>query len=252
MRGHATLETQRAMATFQPSPSADQVVGIGGAPVKNTSLNSVVPVGWTIGRTSTPSWSIGTSRKDRPRCRWEPGSVRATHEAPVRQVGQGGPDLLAVDHVVVAASSARPWSRRWPGRNRRPARSSPGTRTPRPRRSSAGSAASAPRCRRRSASGRAAPRRGGSPGPVHRRGRTPRGRSPAGTAAARGRRTPRASRCRSSRAWRGAGPRRRARRTPRARGPATLAAELREVAGEGLLQPRRGPRRGTPRPRGCR
>ena len=39
----------------------------------------------TIGRTSTPGWSIGTSRYDSPSCRLEPGSVRATHEAPVGQ-----------------------------------------------------------------------------------------------------------------------------------------------------------------------
>ena len=64
----------------------------------------------------------------------------------------------------ITHSSARrgaPWSARWPGRSRRPARSSPAPTAPRPRRSSAGTAASARRCRRPSGSGRAAPRRGG-------------------------------------------------------------------------------------------
>ena len=46
------------------------------APVKKTSLNSEPPVSCSIGRTSTPSWSSGTSRKDSPWCRSEPGSVR--------------------------------------------------------------------------------------------------------------------------------------------------------------------------------
>ena len=48
------------------------------APVKKTSLNSEPPVSCSIGRTSTPSWSIGTSRKERPWWRSEPGSVRQT------------------------------------------------------------------------------------------------------------------------------------------------------------------------------
>ena len=47
------------------------------APEKKTSLNSEPPVSCSIGRISTPSWSSGTSRKDRPWWRSEPGSVRA-------------------------------------------------------------------------------------------------------------------------------------------------------------------------------
>ena len=38
---------------------------------------SEVPVSCSMGRTSTPSWHIGTSRYDSPACRSEPGSVRA-------------------------------------------------------------------------------------------------------------------------------------------------------------------------------
>ena len=51
------------------------------APVKKTSLNSEPPVSCSIGRTSTPSWSSGTSRKDSPWWRSEPGSVRQTTNA---------------------------------------------------------------------------------------------------------------------------------------------------------------------------
>ena len=47
------------------------------APEKKTSLNSDPPVICSIGRTSTPSWSMGISRKDSPWWRDEPGSVRA-------------------------------------------------------------------------------------------------------------------------------------------------------------------------------
>ena len=48
------------------------------ASAKKTSLNSPPPVICSIGRTSMPGWSIGTSRNDRPLWRTEPGSVRAT------------------------------------------------------------------------------------------------------------------------------------------------------------------------------
>ncbi len=51
------------MATRQPpltSPTtrSDAVR----APSRKTSLNSEVPVTWTIGRSSMPGWSIGQSR----------------------------------------------------------------------------------------------------------------------------------------------------------------------------------------------
>lgn len=51
------------MATRQPSPGAPTTFAAPVlAPSKNTSLNSDVPVSWTIGLISTPGWSRGTSR----------------------------------------------------------------------------------------------------------------------------------------------------------------------------------------------
>ena len=47
------------------------------ASVKKTSLNSLSPEIILIGRTSTPGWSIGTSRKLMPLCFGASGSVRA-------------------------------------------------------------------------------------------------------------------------------------------------------------------------------
>ena len=55
------------MATRQPSPTAPTTIDASvRASSKKTSLNSAVPVSCTIGRTSTPGWSIGTSRYDNP------------------------------------------------------------------------------------------------------------------------------------------------------------------------------------------
>ena len=111
------------------------------APVKKTSLNSEPPVSCSIGRTSTPSWSIGTSRKDSPWWRCGAGLGAGDDEASSRRlVGVRRPDLLAVDDPLVAVERA-PWSARWRGRSRRRARSSPGTTAPRRRGSAAGSAA---------------------------------------------------------------------------------------------------------------
>ena len=62
------VETPRSkprvpIATRQPWPGSPTTIEASvRAPVKKTSLNSEVPVSWMIGRTSTPSWSIGTSR----------------------------------------------------------------------------------------------------------------------------------------------------------------------------------------------
>ncbi len=65
------------MATVHPSPSPP-TASAATAPSKNTSLNSEVPDICRIGRTSMrPGWSIRTRRKDRPRWRRDPGSVRA-------------------------------------------------------------------------------------------------------------------------------------------------------------------------------
>ena len=81
--GLASVETPRskpssAIATAQPWPGSPTTRSASvRAPVKKTSLNSEPPVSCSIGRTSTPSWSSGTSRNDSPWCRSEPGSVRA-------------------------------------------------------------------------------------------------------------------------------------------------------------------------------
>ena len=72
------------------------------APSKNTSLNSEVPVICRMGRTSTPGWSIGTSRYDSPCGGSDVGVGAAHHEAPVRPLGVGGPHLLAGDDPLVA------------------------------------------------------------------------------------------------------------------------------------------------------
>ena len=70
-----------------------------------------------------------------------------------RVEGDAGPDLGAVDDEFVAVDDA-PRYAGWPGRSRRSAPSSPGTRCARPTGSSAGSDGAARRCRARSAAGR--------------------------------------------------------------------------------------------------
>ena len=91
------------MATAQPlltrrrrSPSGSA------ASVKNTSLNSESPEIILIGRTSTPGWSIGTSRNVMPLCFGDVGVGAGEHEDPVGEVAGRRPDLLAVDHPLVA------------------------------------------------------------------------------------------------------------------------------------------------------
>ena len=68
----------RPMATFQPSPGAPTMSSAAQtASSKNTSLNSLVPVSCSIGRTVTPGWSIASRKKPRPLWATESGSVRA-------------------------------------------------------------------------------------------------------------------------------------------------------------------------------
>lgn len=51
------------MAIRQPSPGAPTTFAASVvAPSKKTSLNSLVPVSWTMGRISTPGRSRGTRR----------------------------------------------------------------------------------------------------------------------------------------------------------------------------------------------
>ncbi len=67
------------MATPQPLPTSPSTRSASVvASEKKTSLNSPPPVIWWMGRTSTPGWSMGTSRNDRPLWRADAGSVRAT------------------------------------------------------------------------------------------------------------------------------------------------------------------------------
>ncbi len=48
------------------------------APAKNTSLNSDVPVSWTMGRISMPGASMRISRNEMPLCLGASRSVRAS------------------------------------------------------------------------------------------------------------------------------------------------------------------------------
>ena len=58
-RSNASVE----LATFQPLLTPPTTLSFGQrASVKNTSVNSAVPSGWVIPRTSTPGWCMGTSR----------------------------------------------------------------------------------------------------------------------------------------------------------------------------------------------
>ena len=65
------------MATIQPllTPPTTLSTWVR-ASVKNVSLNSAAPVSIWMGRTSTPGWSMGQSRKLMPRCLGASGSVR--------------------------------------------------------------------------------------------------------------------------------------------------------------------------------
>ena len=113
--------------------------------------------------------------------------------ADVGDLAERAPDLLAVEHVVVAVAHRRACAATR-GRSPRPARRSPGT-TPRRRAGSSGGARpSARRCPLRSASGpRAACRRSSRRRTARARGPSLRRRSAARSATRRGRRTPSAS-----------------------------------------------------------
>ncbi len=91
------------MATAQPPLTSPITFSLGAlASVKKTSLNSASPLIILIGRTSTPGWSIGTSRKVMPRCFGCVGVGAGEDEDPVGQVAGRGPDLLTVDDPLVA------------------------------------------------------------------------------------------------------------------------------------------------------
>ena len=107
----ARASTRRARSRAAPSrsstrrrPRRRRVDASVRASSKNTSLNSPPPVGCTIGRTSTPGWSIGTSRNDSPWWRSDVGIGARDDEAPVRHVRERRPHLLPVDHPLVAVA----------------------------------------------------------------------------------------------------------------------------------------------------
>ena len=72
------------------------------APVKYTSQNSRSWFSISIGRTSMPGWSIGQSRNVMPAVTSRRRVGAGEQEDPRRIAGQRRPDLLAVDHPLVA------------------------------------------------------------------------------------------------------------------------------------------------------
>ncbi len=117
------------MATCQPLPSPP-TVSVARAPSKNTSLNSLVPVSWRIGRTSIRPRLVHLQQQERQSVVAGGAGVGAGEdEAEVGVQGERGPDLLAGDGVA-AGGGVRGW--RWSvsrrGRSRRPVRCTPGTR----------------------------------------------------------------------------------------------------------------------------
>ena len=75
------------------------------APSNITWPNSVVmPLIIRSGRCSMPGWRIGTAKAERPLCFGTLGVGAREQEAPVGHVGVAGPDLVAVDHVLVAVA----------------------------------------------------------------------------------------------------------------------------------------------------
>jgi hypothetical protein len=71
------------------------------APSKKTSLNSAAPVIWRIGRIVMPGWMQGHQQQHQPAVAHASRVAAGEHEDPVRLLGPGGPDLLAVDHPPV-------------------------------------------------------------------------------------------------------------------------------------------------------
>ena len=167
-------------------------------------------------------------------------------EAPVGDGRQRRPDLLPGDDPV-DRHPARPTCLPTRGLTRRRARSSPGTRAPSRRRWGQEPLLLLGRAERRSASGRAVPRPYARRVQERRYGRTPRGRSPAGRASRPGRRTVRASRCKSSRLPPAGGSRPVAARTARAHGRVRPARAGRRMHQRGSARASRGSDCGTPR-----
>ena len=75
--------------------------------VKNTSQKCRLVVMSLIGRTSMPGVSIGTMISLMPACGGPSVLVRQMQVAVVGDLAEAGPDLLAVDHPVVAVAHRR-------------------------------------------------------------------------------------------------------------------------------------------------
>ena len=187
------------MATFQPpshgSPTTCRRAVR--APSKKTSLNSDVPVICSIGRISMPGWRMGTSRYDRPWWRWEPGVGAAERRSTSRtSLRQRGPDLLPGDDPLVAVEPARVVHVGQVGAGvGLGVALAPELLAAQDRRQEAALLLVGAEGEERRAD-QCSPMSPTRPGP--RRGRTPRGRSPAGERAGRARRARPASRGRSS------------------------------------------------------
>src|SRR5829696_2488116 len=68
----------RVIAVGHPPPTPPTTLSAGvRASVRKTSLNEACPAALTIGRTTTPGWSIGTRSSERPLCLGTSESVRA-------------------------------------------------------------------------------------------------------------------------------------------------------------------------------
>ena len=91
------------MATAQPPLTSPTTFSFGQrASVKKTSLNSESPEIILIGRTSTPGWSMGHEQERDALVLGGVGVGAGEHEDPVGEVPGRGPDLLPVDHPLVA------------------------------------------------------------------------------------------------------------------------------------------------------
>ncbi len=102
-----------AIATFQPLPTSPRVLATGTrTSSKKISAKPVSPSSWAIGRTVTPGRSSGIRMNVRPRWRWDSGSVRKMPKHQSAPHRPAGPDLLPVQHPLVAVQAGGAADRR--------------------------------------------------------------------------------------------------------------------------------------------
>ena len=156
------------MATFQPWPTSPSTWASGtNTSSKKISAKPVSPSIWGMGRTVTPGLSMRDEEIGQPPVPLGLGVGAEQPEAPLGEGAAGRPGLLTGEQPpVVAGGAQRPGCGCRPGRYRRRARTTPGTRSPLPRPWPAGSVPSAGRSRTRTGSGPAGTRRSGSPARV--------------------------------------------------------------------------------------